>query len=128
VDGHGEVVTTADRADDVRMLLYGLRIRGIEAQAAETKARRGDRWAITVGAPDAERARAAIEGVWDAIFETDTARTPDGRCPFCGYDLLGVPVPARGALVCPECGVDLRSFGARRAFRDGGPPPTAGRG
>lgn len=110
------------------MLLYGLRIRGIEAWAAETRARRGDRWAIKVGPVDTERARAVIEGVWDAIFETDVARTPDGRCPFCWYDLLGVPVPVRGALVCPECGVDLRSCGARRAFRDGGRPPGVGAG
>lgn len=110
------------------MLLYGLRIREIEAHAVESGVRRGDRWAIVVGTVDAERARAAIGAAWDAIFETDSARTPDGRCGFCGYDLLGVPVPVRGALVCPECGVDLRSFGARRAFRDGGPAPKAARG
>ena len=110
------------------MLLYGLRIRGIKAWAAETRARRGDRWAIKVNPQDAERAWSAIGGVWDAIFETEVARTPDGRCAFCGYDLAGVPIPAGGPLVCPECGVDLRSLGARRAFRDGRRPPMVGQG
>jgi hypothetical protein len=124
VDGHGEVVTTADRAEDVRMLLYGLRIREIEAHAVETGVRRGDRWAIVVGTADAERARRAIGAAWDAIFETDAARTPDGRCGFCRYDLRGV-VSRESVLRCPECGVDLRSLAARRAYRDGGraPPP-----
>ncbi len=107
------------------MLLYGLRIRGIGAEAVETRARRGDRWAIVVEPLDAERARAAIGSVWDALFETEAAKGPDGRCGFCGYDMRGVPADADGRLWCPECGVDLRSLAARRAFRDGGRAPRA---
>lgn len=118
-----EVITTADRAEDVRMLLYGLRIRAIDAEVVERSGRGGDRWAIVVQLLDAERARAAIGPVWDAIFETEAAKDPDGGCGFCGYDMRGVPIGPDGVLACPECGVNLRSLAARRAFRDGGRAP-----
>lgn len=104
------------------MLLYGFRLRGIDAHAHDKAAGSADRWAILVDPAQAERALASVESVWAAILDTDSARTPDGRCVFCGYDLSGIPDTPGGNLICPECGVNLRSIEARRAWREGRRP------
>lgn len=104
------------------MLLYGFGLRGIVAHARDAESGSPDRWAILVDPAQAERARAAVEPIWAAILESDAARTPEGRCGFCGYDVSGVPAGRHKPLICPECGVDLRSVSARRAFRDGRRP------
>lgn len=109
------VVTTADRSEDVRMILYGLRLRGIPATARPARRGTRDPWEIVTDPAFAARAHAAIGVVWDAVFESARAVTEEGKCPFCGYSVLGVPDDHP----CPECGVDLRSVEARRAFRDG---------
>lgn len=109
------ILTTADRIGDVRSILYGLSLRGIVAESRPAPSRRGDPYLIVVQATDLDRAQAAIGAVWDALFDTPRAVTPDGRCPFCGYPVLGLPRDA----ACPECGVNPDSVEARRAFRDG---------
>lgn len=101
------------------MLLYGLHLRGIAAKSIRSTVPGPDRWAIVVEPLDLERAKASIAMVWEGIFESPSAKTPDGCCGFCGYSLRGVPEHPGQALVCPECGIDLRSHGARRAFREG---------
>jgi hypothetical protein len=118
------VVTTADGTDDVRMLLYGLHLRGITARSIRSTLPGPDRWAIVVEPADYERAKASIGLVWEGIFETPSAKSPDGQCGFCGYSLLGVPDHPGQALACPECGINLRSHEARRAFREGRRPTT----
>lgn len=115
-------MTTADRKNDVRMLLYGFHLRGISAHARDAESGSPDRWAILVDEVQADRARAALEAVWAAILECEAARTPEGRCAFCGYDMTGVPLLHDRPMVCPECGVDLRSIAARRAWREGRRP------
>ncbi len=113
------VVSTADRQADVRLILYGLELRGIRGEARPAPRGSPDRWEIVVSGVLAERAAAAMPHIWDAMVELPAAATVDGRCAFCDYDLAGVPDAPGRALVCPECGADLRSVGARRAFRDG---------
>lgn len=115
------VVSTADRESDVRLVLYGLRLRGIRAESRRTNSRQSP-WVIVAPSGQAETARRVIDDVWDAVFESETAITPQGTCPFCGYEVLGLPRNNAGQLPCPECGVDLRSAGARLAVRDGKRP------
>lgn len=123
------VVTTADRQADVRLILYALELRGIRGEARPAPRGSPDRWEIVVSGVLAERAAAAMPHIWDAMVELPPAATVAGRCAFCAYDLAGVPDAPGRPLVCPECGVDLRSVGARRAFRDGRsfrPSPRSG--
>lgn len=112
-------LTRASRSDDVSMILYGLSIRGIKAQPRETPRRSRDPWEILVAPSDADRARAALPLIWDAVLDLPRAINPDGTCAFCGYDNSGLP-PHQP---CPECGIDLSSPDARRAHRDGRKPP-----
>lgn len=115
VDDGWVMLTSADRTSDVRSILYGLSLRGIVAESMPAPSRRGDPFLIVVRASDLDRAKSVIGLVWDALFDTPRAVTPDGRCPFCGYPVLGLPRDA----ACPECGVSPDSIEARRAYRDG---------
>ncbi|GEM_PF-3021546 len=121
------VVTTADRDSDVRLVLYGLRLRGLKAESRPASPR-SRILEIVVPAAQAETARRVVGDVWDAVFESESAMNADGTCPFCGYSVLGLPRNASGGLPCPECGVDLRSAEARRAVRDGRIPRKPGPG
>lgn len=114
------VVTATDRHADVPLLLYGLRLRGIRAQARHRPAK-PDPWEIVAESPaDAQRALAALDLIWDAVLDATHAITPEHTCAFSAYDLSGVPRPQRRPCVCPECGVDLASVESRRAYLRGG--------
>jgi hypothetical protein len=120
--GRDSLITTVHRTADVQLLLYGLRIRGIDAEARPGVGTR-DAWSI-VAAPDhAARAAEIIDAVWDAVLDFPLAVSPTGACAFCGYDVTGVPHLRGRPRHCPECGVDLASIAARRALREGRPPP-----
>lgn len=112
------VVTTAPRESDARLVVYGLRLRGLRAESRPGPIR-SRALEIVVPADQADAARRVINDVWDAVFEHETAVRPDGTCPFCGYSVIGLPRSPSGRLRCPECGVDLRSAEARLAARDG---------
>lgn len=114
------VVTTADRAEDVRQILYGLSLRGIRAEVRDAGSLRGDPWQVVTDAAQAPRALHAIGFIWDAILESPVAITTEGTCPFCDYSLEGLPDASDRCLLCPECGTDLRSVAARRAVRGRG--------
>lgn len=119
------LITATDRHADIPQLLYGLRLRGIRAEARHAPGK-ADPWEIVAKTPaDARRARPVLGLIWDAVFDASHAITPDNTCPFCAYDLAGAPRPSRHQgrpFICPECGTDLASVEARLAHRRGGDP------
>ncbi|RMH28163.1 MAG: hypothetical protein D6692_06365 [Planctomycetota bacterium] len=113
------VVVARVRGDaEANEVLYGLSLRGIRAQLRPSVRGGPDPWEVVVPSHSAQQARMSLAVIWDAVLNFDRALTPDGQCPFCGYDQRGVPRDRP----CPECGVDLRSVEARRAYRDGRRP------
>ncbi|MEM9372673.1 MAG: hypothetical protein AAGA55_03435, partial [Planctomycetota bacterium] len=107
--------TLVSRHDEAAMIRYGLELRGINSELHRSAKGSTEPWEVVVPARDADRARAALPAIWDAVLELPRAIRPDGSCPFCGYDNIGVPAHSP----CPECGVHLSSVEARRAYRDG---------
>jgi len=96
------VITTANSADDVSQILYGLSIRGVRAKAVEIRSKDADLFAIVLESPTLIQRRIAndsIDGIWDAILdEYPRAVTLDGHCYFCQYDVASLPKPT----ICPE--------------------------
>ncbi len=111
-------VTLVERHDEAGMIQYGLELRGIPARMRKSPRGSPEPWELVVAPSDADRALDALPGIWDAVLELPRAVRPDGTCPFCGYDNIGVP----DTRPCPECGVHLSSVEARRAYRDGRTP------
>jgi len=111
-------VTLVQHQAEAGMIRYGLELRGIDADLRPAPSPSPEPWEIVVPHRYADRARDAMPRIWDAILELPRALRPDGTCPFCGYDNIGIP----STNPCPECGVHLSSIEARRAYRDGRRP------
>lgn len=111
-------VTLVERRDEAEMIRYGLELRGVHSTLRRAAKGSHAQWEIVVTSDDAQRAREAMPRIWDAVLELPRAIRPDGTCPFCDYNNIGVPATHP----CPECGVHLSSVEARRAYRDGRKP------
>lgn len=109
--------------EEAEMIRYGLKIRGIESKLRNAPRGSREPLELLVEPRSADRARAALPLIWDAVLELPRALRPDGSCPFCGYDNVGVPADKP----CPECGLELSSVEVRRAYRDGRQPPKMSR-
>lgn len=107
--------TLVSRQDEAGIIRYGLEIRGIEARLRKSPKGSDEPLELAVAATDADRAKQALPLIWDALLELPRAIRADGTCPFCDYNNTGVPANHP----CPECGADLSSVEARRAYRDG---------
>lgn len=95
---------------DAGEVVYGLELRAIRARACRLPAGvlKGKGVGVEVPADLEARAREALPFIWDGMLGV-RAITELGACPFCGYDLRGVPEDRP----CPECGQDLTSVEAR---------------
>jgi hypothetical protein len=123
------VITSASDKGDVAQIIYGLSIRGVRSCVVENTTKlppdpahscsgAPERFLIVHDTPTAiqiQIAQEAIGAIWDAILEEHPrAVTLSGLCVFCDYDVSTLPKPT----ICPECGTNLDSIGARRAIRD----------
>jgi len=116
-DADWVTITSTASARDAGEIVYALQLRAIEARTCRlpVSVLRGKGVGVEVRTHEEARAREALPFIWDGMLG-ERAITAGGACPFCGYDLAGVPTNRP----CPECGQDLTSVEARLRARQRG--------
>lgn len=109
------LVATAASRREAMEIAYALDLRSIRPKLVKLSHGlfTGKSFAIEVAAHEEQQAREALHFIIQGMAGPLRASTAMGECPYCGYDLAGLP----SNRPCPECGRDLSTPEAREQAR-----------
>ncbi|MEQ8769859.1 MAG: hypothetical protein RIB60_05045 [Phycisphaerales bacterium] len=113
------MIATAAKPAEAHEIAYALDLRGISSKQIKLSRGllKGKSVAVLVLTDDEERAREALPFIYQGMtVRGSRATTERNACPYCGYDLYGLPANRP----CPECGKDLNTPEAQEQARRAG--------
>lgn len=113
------MIATAAKTTEAQEVSYALDLRGITSKQIKLSRGllKGKSVAVLVLPEDEERARQALPFIYQGMtVRGHRATTELNECPYCGYDLAGLPA----SRPCPECGKDLNTREAQEQARRAG--------